>query len=75
MSHLERHTQIEPDIRGRLAAPWTETISEPNQRNSMIENVSRQWLNTDPAAAQAWLAKTPLPEDRKQQLLEQFKPH
>jgi hypothetical protein len=35
----------------------------------MLENIARQWLEADPAAAKIWLAKTSLPEDRKQRLL------
>ena len=52
-----------------LAAPWAETLTDQNNRNSQIENVARHWLQTDRPAAEAWLAKVNLPDDRKQQLL------
>ena len=37
----------------------------------MIENIARSWLQTDRPAAEAWLAKINLPDDRKQLLLNQ----
>ena len=52
-----------------LAAPLALQISDPNQRNSAIENVARQWLQVDPKSAEAWLGQTPLPDDRKARLL------
>ena len=52
-----------------LAAPWAVRIGDPNQRNSSIENVARQWLEVDPKAAEAWVAATTLPDDRKERLL------
>ena len=52
-----------------LAAPLTAQISDVNQRNSAIENVGRQWLQVDPKSAEAWLAQTSLPDDRKARLL------
>ena len=51
-----------------MAAPWTETLTDPNQRNNAIENVARNWLRTDPAAATKWLNATSLPQEQKQQL-------
>ena len=52
-----------------LAAPWAETLTDQNIRNSQIENVARHWLENDRSAAEAWLAKVNLPDDRKQRLL------
>ena len=34
-----------------------------------MENIARHWLDTDRPAAEAWLAKVNLPDDRKQRLL------
>jgi hypothetical protein len=34
-----------------------------------VESVARRWLETDRAAAAAWLAKVNLPDDIKQRLL------
>ena len=44
-------------------------LPDQNQRFSSIENVGRQWLNTDRAAAEKWISSTTLPDDRKQRLL------
>jgi hypothetical protein len=52
-----------------LAAPWVESISDQNQRFSQIENLAHQWLETDRASAEAWLAKVSLPPDRRERLL------
>jgi hypothetical protein len=52
-----------------LAAPWAESLTDPNQRNSHIENVARQWLQTDRPAAEAWLARLTLPDELKKRLL------
>jgi hypothetical protein len=56
------------------AAPMTAGISDVNQRYSSIETVARQWLQIDPKAAGAWLATTPLPDDRKARLLNPGQP-
>jgi len=52
-----------------IAAPFADKLSDPNQRNSMVENLARQWLRMDRQSAETWLAQTSLPDDRKQQLL------
>ena len=52
-----------------LAAPWAETLTDENARFSQIENIARRWLEADRPAAEAWLAKVNLPDDRKQRLL------
>ena len=56
-----------------LAAPWADRISDLNMRNSQIENIARRWLDMDRSAAEAWLAKVSLPEERKAALLKQAK--
>jgi hypothetical protein len=48
-------------------------LTDPNQRNSAIENIARIWLRTDPAAAEKWLANTSLPDQQKQNLLNSVK--
>ncbi len=52
-----------------LAVPFVEKIINPKERNSTIEDIAREWLTIDPPAARAWLAKTSLPDGRKQRLL------
>ena len=64
-SYVNSIAHSSPDV----AAPWAETLTDPNQRNSQIENVARQWLQTDRAAAEAWLAKLNLPDDLKKRVL------
>ena len=64
-AYVSRIAHSSPDI----AAPWAEALADPNQRNSQIENVARQWLQTDRPAAEAWLAKLNLPDDLKKRLL------
>ena len=54
-----------------LAAPWAETLTDQNNRNSQIENIARRWLQTDRSAAETWLAKASLPDDRKKRLRSQ----
>jgi hypothetical protein len=46
-------------------------IGNAEQRNSAIETVAQQWLQTDRKAAEAWLAQTALPDDRKAELLKE----
>ena len=52
-----------------LAASWIPSLAEPQQRNLAIEHLARAWLDADRRAAEAWLAQTSLPEERKRQLL------
>jgi hypothetical protein len=56
-----------------IAAPWAESLSDTARRNSAIQNVARQWLQTDPVNAQTWLLNTSLPDDQKQMLLKNGK--
>ena len=57
----------DPDI----AAPWAEALLDSKERNDAIESIAQQWLKEDPAGAQTWLAKTSLPDERKQRLLKE----
>ncbi len=54
-----------PDLASRLV----DSIADENKRNQQIEALSRAWLKTDPASAQAWLEQTSLPDERKAALL------
>jgi len=56
-----------------LAARWVEKLPAPNQRNNMIESITRYWFPNDPKAAEKWLESTSLPEDRKQGMRDWFK--
>ena len=53
-----------------LAAPLAETLTDETARNDQVEKLARRWLQTDRPAAEAWLAKVTLPDDRKQRLLQ-----
>ena len=55
------------------AAPFANSLTDANQRNSAIQNVGRSWLRTDPTAATKWLNGTALPENQKQNLLNSVK--
>jgi hypothetical protein len=48
-------------------------LTDQNQRNNAIENIARNWLRTDPTAAEKWLVNTSLPKQQKQNLLNSVK--
>ena len=52
-----------------LAAPFAQALADTEARAAAIENVARNWLRTDPAAAARWLNSTDLPEEQRQRLL------
>ena len=51
------------------AAPFANSLTDPDQRNEAIKGVAQAWLRLDPAAATTWLQSTSLPQDQIQQLL------
>ena len=57
---------------GQMKAVWVRPLmnADVETRNNTLNNVAAQWLNLDEAAARAWIAKSPLPEEMKKQLLE-----
>ncbi len=58
----------------KIAAPFAEALTNPNQRNNAIQTIASDWLRIDPAAAAKWLANTSLPDPQKQNLLNSVKP-
>jgi hypothetical protein len=54
-------------LRAEQAAGWVALMSPGKIREAAIEKIAREWQKTDAAAAQAWLAQTGMPDDRKQQ--------
>ena len=52
------------------AAAWAEALSDERQRNARLENIARNWLSQDDAAARDWIAKSALPDDVKKRLLD-----
>jgi hypothetical protein len=54
-------------LRAEQAAGWVALMSPGKIREAAIEKMAREWQKTDAAAAQAWLAQTGMPDDRKQQ--------
>lgn len=52
------------------AARWTYEIADPEQRHRAIARVAAPWLAADRATASAWLARTDLPRETQQALLE-----
>jgi hypothetical protein len=55
----------------QAASSLAVSVSNPDQRNYAIESVARNWLRTDRRSAEAWLAGTTLPDERKRALLGQ----
>ena len=64
-SYVERLAYASPE----LAAPWAETIADETARNNSLENIAQNWLRTDRTAAESWIARSSLPQERKTQLL------
>ena len=52
-----------------LAAQWAGRIGDEQMRFNQMENVARSWMNVDENAARAWIAQSPLPDERKKQFL------
>ena len=52
------------------AAEWISSFGNSEQVPALIEIVALRWMPLNPAAAATWLAKTALPESRKQELLQ-----
>lgn len=49
-------------------APWVPKIDDVEIRLGAVETIARQWLRADPNAANAWLATTDLPAERRNRL-------
>ncbi len=64
-AYVDQTAWCRPD----LAAQWVGSIADEATRNDQIENIARAWLKQNPAAAQAWLQQTSLPDERKKQFL------
>ncbi len=52
-----------------VAVDWASEIGEEAVRNRQIENVAGLWMDTDAAAARAWVRNAPLPGETKARLL------
>src|SRR5690606_14248576 len=52
-----------------VAASYVAGIRDLNQRAQAIEQVARGWLHVDRRAAEAWIAQSVLPDERKRALL------
>jgi hypothetical protein len=51
------------------ALQWAATISEERPRNRQTEQIARDWMNQDPAAASRWIQSSSLPPDTRNRLL------
>lgn len=51
------------------AADWLETTPLPDRHAEMVDEVARRWLAVNPAAARAWMERTIIEPDRREQLL------
>ncbi|MGY8689750.1 MAG: hypothetical protein ACKVHP_18700, partial [Verrucomicrobiales bacterium] len=47
---------------------WALTVSEDNQKQSLLSNVVRQWKQSDPDAAAAAVQSANLPEEMTERL-------
>ena len=45
--------------------PWAERIEDPARRTLTLVQIARRWHQRDPAAAEAWLAQSPLSEPKR----------
>lgn len=53
---------------------WAERIDDAGQRAFTIVQISRRWRQLDPAAADAWLAQSPLSEAERSSAKQPFAP-
>jgi hypothetical protein len=54
-----------------VAAAWATTLSDENQRRTMVQMTFTQWAEQDAARAERWLQSVELPAEFKDGLLEQ----
>ena len=54
------------------AARWVRSLPRSERSDEMIEKTAREWMRTNPEAAETWLLETVLPPERKERLLRQF---
>jgi hypothetical protein len=52
----------------KAAAQWAEAVSDPSQRNQLMEQAAKHWLENDPAA-KVWIVNSSLSQDAKNRLL------
>ena len=57
------------DYAPSTALAWTQTITSDGVRNNITRKIATEWLETDRAAAQKWVASSALPEKMKADLL------
>jgi len=61
-----------------VSAHWAEGLPLEEGQHYRLENIARQWLDHDENAAREWIARSAMPDDVKQQLLQprdQNSPH
>ena len=73
-SFLDHTSYQEPALAAKWATELFTTAAtrpdQPNRNTYRLENIARNWLNLDERAAREWIQKSPLPEEKKSQLLE-----
>ncbi len=52
----------------KAAIQWAEAVSDPSQRNQMMEHAARRWLEND-SAAKVWIVNSSLSQEAKNRLL------
>lgn len=62
---VERVQQRNP----RVALAWIEGISDVKKREGAYQQLARDWLYNDPAAARKWIESAPIPEKARAEML------
>ena len=52
----------------REAMAWVNIVSDPNRQEQAYVRIARAWRETDEAAAEAWLAQSPLSAEARERV-------
>ncbi len=66
---LKIQGMLESDGQRSKAADWIAGIDDDGLRNSTYEKLAQEWLQSEPAAARAWIGDAPIPGEMKEKLL------
>jgi hypothetical protein len=59
--YVNKQSRVNPEI----AIEWTEYLISTDERELTLITIARRWLRKDEAAAEAWLATSPLSEEQR----------
>jgi hypothetical protein len=66
---IETLVNVASHERPEIAAQWLDSLPNENARRSRAEMIAQRWLQTDEAAARAWINQSSLPQESKNRLL------